>query len=67
MEYDVIHDSDLRALISLMNARLSGGWKPCGGIAVVPSIPEGSIKTIDYYYQAIVKRTQPEVFFSSGD
>ena len=67
MEYDVIHDSDLRALISVMNARLSGGWKPCGGIAVVPSTPDGSSKTIDYYYQAIAKPAEHEVFFSSAE
>jgi hypothetical protein len=64
MEYDVIHDSDLRALITVLNARLSDGWKPCGGIAVVPSTPEGSGKTIDYYYQAIVRPGEVEVFHS---
>lgn len=64
MEYDVIHDSDLRALISVMNARLSGGWKPCGGLAVVLSTPEGSNKTIDYFYQAMVKPKESEVAFA---
>lgn len=55
MEYTIIHDSDFNAFINAVNRRLENGWKVQGGLAVVPSIPEGRTRPIDYFYQAMIK------------
>jgi hypothetical protein len=64
MEYKVAHDSDLGALMSVVNLHLKEGWQVCGGIAVIPSQPEGQDKVIDYFYQALVKRLQSEFHYA---
>jgi hypothetical protein len=64
MKYQILHDSDLGQLTELVNAALSEGWEPCGGICTSvhaghvrasSDIPRGIDYTESLFAQAVTK------------
>ncbi len=59
-DYIVINDSDFSAFKSSVNAHLGGGYEPCGGLVINPSIPQGETQPRPVYYQALIRRKSGE-------
>lgn len=55
MQYDIIEATSLEKLIQLVNAKLSEGYEPHGGVAVV-SNPESLTFGKYTFYQAMICR-----------
>lgn len=55
MKYEIIYGGNLHALHSAVNLKISQGWEPQGGIAVVP---KGTLSTPfnATLLQAMIKR-----------
>lgn len=59
-DYIVINDSDFSSFIRSVNAHIRGGYEPCGGLVINPSIPQGGTEPRPVYYQALIKRKSGE-------
>ena len=56
MQYQVISDKDLEALVELVNDALDDGWKLQGGVAISSSTDQGY--TRELFAQAMIKESK---------
>jgi hypothetical protein len=56
MQYRVLSDKDLDALVELVNDALDDGWKPQGGVAISSSTDQGY--TRELFAQAMIKESE---------
>ena len=53
LEYNIVECKTVRILVNMINAYITDGWEPIGGVAILQTaefVPK------EYYIQAVVRR-----------